>query len=194
MYVFHGEENFKKFGYHPHETYPFVIAAMTPLAVLAIIAGWFKEPFVAMITTVLPELEVHVSDTTLYTLIAVTTAIALSGILFAVFKYKKDGTYFSHALHNRFCYKLLANQYYIPHFLENVINKPYLRMSQFSWKEIDLKVVDVIVDGIAKMVYKTGQESRPLQSGNLSKALTLMVIGLTVLLAVSMFFGLVIRG
>jgi NADH-quinone oxidoreductase subunit L len=63
-------------------------------------------------------------------------------------------------------------------------------MSQFSWKEIDLKVVDVIVDGIAKMVYKTGQESRPIQSGNLSKALTLMVIGLTVLLVVGIFFGL----
>ncbi len=190
MYVFHGEENFKKFGYHPHETYPFVIAAMTPLAVLAIIAGWFKASFVEMITTALPELEIHVSMTTLYTLIAITTAIALGGILFAVFKFKKDGTYFSQALQHRFCYKLLANQYYIPHFLENVINKPYLRMSQFSWKEIDLKVVDVIVDGIAKMVYKTGQESRPIQSGNLSKALTLMVIGLTVLLVVGIFFGL----
>jgi NADH-quinone oxidoreductase subunit L len=63
-------------------------------------------------------------------------------------------------------------------------------MSQFSWKEIDLKVIDIFVDGIAKMVYKTGQESRPVQSGNLSKALTLMVIGLTVLLVVSMFLGL----
>jgi NADH-quinone oxidoreductase subunit L len=191
MYVFHGEENFKKFGYHPHETYPFVIAAMTPLAVLAIIAGWFKAPFVEMITTVLPPLEIHVSDTTLYSLIAVTTAIALSGILFAVWKHKKDGTYFSQALQHRFCYKLLANQYYIPHFLEKVINKPYLAMSQFSWKEIDLKVIDTFVDGIAKMVYKAGQESRPVQSGNLSKALTLMVIGLTVLLVVSMFLGLV---
>lgn len=190
MYVFHGEENFKKFGYHPHETYPFVIAAMTPLAVLAIIAGWFKAPFVEMITTALPELEIHVSDATLYTLIAVTTAIALGGILFAVFKHKKDGTYFSESLKNRFCYKLLANQYYIPHFLENVITKPYLAMSRFSWKEIDLKVVDVIVDGIAKMVYKTGEESRPIQSGNLSKALTLMVIGLTVILVVSIFLGL----
>lgn len=190
MYVFHGEENFKKFGYHPHETYPFVIAAMTPLAVLAIIAGWFKAPFVEMITTALPELEIHVSNTTLYTLIAVTTAIALGGILFAVFKYKKDGTYFSESLKERFCYKLLANQYYIPHFLENVITKPYLAISRFSWKEIDLKVVDMMVDGIAKMVYKTGEESRPIQSGNLSKALTLMVIGLTVLLMISIFFGL----
>ncbi len=190
MYVFHGEENFKKFGYHPHETYPFVIAAMTPLAVLAIIAGWFKGPFVEMITKALPELEIHVSDATLYALIAVTTAIALGGILFAVFKHKKDGTYFSESLKNRFCYKLLANQYYIPHFLENVITKPYLAMSRFSWKEIDLKVVDTIVDGIAKMVYKTGEESRPIQSGNLSKALTLMVIGLTVILVVSIFFGL----
>ncbi|MFA7083414.1 MAG: NADH-quinone oxidoreductase subunit L [Arcobacteraceae bacterium] len=190
MYVFHGEENFKKFGYHPHETYPFVIAAMTPLAVLAIIAGWFQAPFVEMITKVLPELEIHVSNTALYTLIAVTTAIALGGIAFAVFKHKKDGTYFSQALQNGFLYKLLANQYYMPHFLENVIHKPYLAMSQFAWKEIDLKVVDTTVDGIAKMVYKTGEESRPIQSGNLSKALTLMVIGLTVLLVVGIFFGL----
>jgi NADH-quinone oxidoreductase subunit L len=42
MYVFFGEERFKKFGYHPHETYTFVIAAMTPLAILAIIAGWLN--------------------------------------------------------------------------------------------------------------------------------------------------------
>lgn len=112
-----------------------------------------------MITTVLPQLEIHVSDTTLYTC-AITTAIALGGILFAIWKYKKDGTYFSQALQNRFCYKLLANQYYIPHFLEKVITKPYLAMSQFSWKKIDLKVIDIFVDGIAKMVYKTGQRKR----------------------------------
>jgi NADH-quinone oxidoreductase subunit L len=191
MYVFHGEERYHDKGYHPHETYAFVIAAMTPLAILAIIAGWFKAPFVEMITTVLPPLDLHVSSTTLYTLIAITTAIALAGILFAVFKYKKDGQYYGEGMKNRFCYKLLANQYYMPHFLENVINKPYLKMSQFSWKEVDLKVVDTIVDGIAKLVYKAGDESRPIQSGNLSKSLTLMVVGVTVLLVVGVIFGFV---
>ncbi len=185
MYVFFGEERFKQFGYHPHETYPFVIAAMTPLAILAIIAGWFKDSFVAMITTKLPELEIHVSHETLYMLIAVTSAIAISGIAFAAIRYLKSGTYFSEGMKHRFCYKLLANQYYIPHMLENLINKPYLAMSRFSWKEIDLKIVDTIVDAIAKAVYSTGGEARAMHSGNLSGALKWMAAGVTILLVLA---------
>ncbi|WP_419766249.1 MAG: NADH-quinone oxidoreductase subunit L [Arcobacter sp.] len=189
MYVFHGEENFKKFGYHPHETYPFVIAAMTPLAILAIIAGWFQDAFVGMITKVLPKLEIHVDHSTLNILIAVTSAIAIAGILFAVFKHKKSGTYFSEKLKNRACYKLLANQYFMPHFLEYVINRPYLAMSKFAWKEIDLKVIDSIVDGIGKIVYASGKEARPIQSGNLSSLLKVMVYGLVILLVLSVALG-----
>jgi NADH-quinone oxidoreductase subunit L len=190
MYVFHGEENFKKFGYHPHETYPFVIAAMTPLAILAIISGWFKGAFVEMVTKLLPELEIHASDATLYTLIAVTTAIALGGILFAVFKYKKDGTFYSEKFKDRPCYKILANQYFMPHFLDNVINKPYLALSKFAWKSIDLKIVDAIVDAIAKVVYKSGEKTRVVQSGNLSSSLRLMIVGITVLLVLVLALGI----
>jgi NADH-quinone oxidoreductase subunit L len=190
MYVFHGEENFKKFGYHPHETYPFVIAAMTPLAILAIISGWFKGAFVEMVTKLLPELEIHASDATLYTLIAVTTAIALGGILFAVIKYKKDGTFYSEKFKDRPCYKILANQYFMPHFLDNVINKPYLALSKFAWKSIDLKIVDAIVDAIAKVVYKSGEKTRVVQSGNLSSSLRLMIVGITVLLVLVLALGI----
>jgi NADH-quinone oxidoreductase subunit L len=189
MYVFHGEENFKKFGYHPHETYPFVIAAMTPLAILAIIAGWFQDSFVEMITKVLPQLEIHVDHSTLNILIAVTSAIAIAGILFAVFKHKKSGTYFSESLKNRACYKLLANQYFMPHFLEYVINRPYLAISKFAWKFIDLKIIDFIVDGIGKIVYASGKEARVIQSGNLSTLLKVMVYGLVILLVLSVALG-----
>lgn len=182
MYVFYGEENFKKFGYHPHESYGYVIAAMTPLAILAIVAGWFQSSFVAMITTKLPELNIHVDHATLYILIGITSAIAIAGILFAVFKYKKDGTYYSSCVNERQCYKILANQYFIPHLIENFINKPYLEMSKFSWKEIDLKIVDSIVDFIAKFIYTTGNESRVMQTGNLSRALKWMVGGVTLLM------------
>jgi NADH-quinone oxidoreductase subunit L len=185
MYVFYGEENFKKFGYHPHEAYGYVIAAMTPLAILAIIAGWFEEVFVEMITEKLPELNVHADHATVYILIAVTSAIAISGILFAIFKYKKDGTYFSNKFKNSAIYKLLAYQYYMPHIIDNVINKPYLEMSKFSWKEIDLKIIDSVVDFIAKFVYTTGNESRVMQTGNLSRALKWMVTGVAVLIVLA---------
>jgi NADH-quinone oxidoreductase subunit L len=182
MYVFFGEERFKEFGYHPHETYKFVIAAMTPLAVLAVIAGWFKAPFVQMVTNTLPELEIHVSHSTLWILIIITSAIALGGIAFAVFRYLKHGTYFSEGLKDGFLYTLLANQYYIPYMLENLINKPYLAMSRFSWKEIDLKIVDTIVDAIAKAFYRTGDEARVMHSGNLSGSLKWMAFGLMLFL------------
>ncbi len=189
MYVFHGEENFKKFGYHPHETYPFVIAAMTPLAILAVVAGAFKGAFISMIEKQLPALDIHVSSTTFWTLVAVTLGIALFGIAFAVFKHKKDGGYYSEAIKDRWFYKLLANQYYMPHIIDNVLLKPYLAMSKFAWKEIDLKIVDTIVDGIAKFIYATGKEARAMQSANLSTALRTMVIGITILLVLSVALG-----
>ncbi len=188
MYVFHGEENFKKFGYHPHETYPFVIAAMTPLAVLAVVAGFTKGTFVDMITKKLPALDIHVSTFAFWTLVVVTLTIALSGIAYAVLKYKKDGTYHSEKMKENFIYKLLANQYYMPHFIDNVLLKPYLAISKAAWK-IDLQVVDAIVDGIARTVYNTGEKSTSLQSGNLSKSLKTMVIGISILLVISVAYG-----
>jgi NADH-quinone oxidoreductase subunit L len=189
MYVFHGEENYDHDKVHPHETYPFVIAAMTPLALLAISAGWMQASFVEMVTKILPPLEVHATSMTVWILIIVTSAIALAGIALAVFKFKKDGTYYSEKMKDRFCYKLLANQYYFPHLIEACINKPYLAVSKFSWKELDLKLIDAIVDGIANGFYAGGESGTAMQSGNLSKGLKWMGIGIAVLLILVVAFG-----
>jgi len=190
MYVFYGKENYHHLGYHPHESYGYVIAAMSPLAILAIVAGWFQAEFVAFVTTSLPMWESHLDLNTHYMLVGITSAIAVSGVAFAVFKYLKSGTYLSGAMHKRFCYKLLANQYYIPHFWDKVVVKPYYKLSMYSWKQIDMKIIDAIVDGIAKLIYTGGEEGRVIQTGNLSKALKLMVGGIFILLTLILFFGL----
>jgi len=182
MYVFYGEENFKKFGYHPHETYPFVIAAMTPLALLAISAGWMEHSFVHMVTHLLPSMEAHVGSATIWILIVVTSGIALAGIGFAVWKFNKNGTYFSKYLEHGIIYKILANQYYVPHCIDNCLLKPYLKLAKFSWKEIDMKIIDTMVDTIASGIYAGGEESRAMQTGNLSRALKWMVTGIVILL------------
>jgi len=77
MYTFFGKENFKKFGYHPHESYWYVIAAMTPLAILAIIAGWFEEEFVELTTKLLPTWHPHMGHFTEFILIIITSAMAI---------------------------------------------------------------------------------------------------------------------
>ena len=187
MYVFYGKENWshnkEDDNYqHPHETYPFVIAAMTPLALLAVVAGAFEHSYIEMVTKLLPPLDIHVSTAVFYTLIAVTTAIAVGGIMFAVLKFNKSGTYFSKQFENTFIYKLLANQYYVPYLIDKLILKPYYDLSKWSWKEIDMKIIDTAVDGIAKGVYIGGEESRTMQTGNLSRALKWMATGIVVLL------------
>jgi len=189
MYVFYGKERYHDLGYHPHETYTFVIAAMTPLAILAISAGWFEHQFVNMVTHVLPLLNVHVTTVTFYTLIVVTTVMALGGITLAVFKYNKDGEYYGSRFQNNFFYKLLVNQYYLPHFWDAVVCKVYFVLSKFSWKEVDLKVIDTLVDGVANRVVDGGEIGSSMQSGNLSKSLKWMGFGILVLLILVLLFS-----
>ena len=52
MKIFFGEQNYSNEEHHPHEAKNFVIAAMIPLAILAVIAGWFEHSFVEFVTKV----------------------------------------------------------------------------------------------------------------------------------------------
>jgi len=189
MYVFYGKAKFDHEKAHPHETYPFVIAAMTPLAILAISAGWFENQFVEMVTKVLPELNIHLNSSTFYILIALTTAIALCGIALAIFKFKKDGEYYSSTFKHRFIYKLLINQYYLPHFWDFIVGKTYRVISKFSWKKIDIKGIDNLVDGLANRVIDGSKLGTSMQSGNLSGTLQWMGFGILILLIFVLIFS-----
>ena len=177
MKIFFGEQNYSDDEFHPHEAKTFVIAAMIPLAVLAVIAGWFEHSFVEFVTKTLPTWEAeHIAHSTSWILILVTSAVAIFGILVAVFKYKNGG--FDKSWENTAIYKLLSNQYFIPKFYEVVISKPYHAFSVWAWKVIEIKLIDASVDGIAHFINKLGVKARPIQSGNLSSSLKLMTLGL----------------
>jgi NADH-quinone oxidoreductase subunit L len=186
MMVFFGEKVHKKLGFHPHETFPFVIYALTPLGLLAIIAGFFEHPFEKFTTELLPSYEFSINNSVGFMLILATSAIALSGIAFAVYKYKRGG--FSEKVEEMWIYKLLINQYYIPQFYDVAILKPFYAISTFIWQKIDVKIVDASVDGIARIIHGTGERTRKVQSGNLSSMLRWMVVGVVVLLLLATFY------
>ncbi len=187
MLVFFGEERYKIFGFHPHEAYKYMLWAMAPLAVLAVIAGFFEHDFVHFVSNMLPIEEYHVSSSTFWTLVAVTLGIAVTGIAVAVFAYSRGG--FSKKLEKTFIYKLLFNQYYIPKLYDDFICKPYAEISRIFWKDLDLKVVDATVDLIAGTIYKLGMVSRVVQSGNLSNMLRWMGVGLLALLLAAILYS-----
>lgn len=187
MLVFFGKKEYERHGFHPHEAYTFMLWAMAPLALLAVVAGFFEHSFMSFVTQLLPAYEPHIQPHFMhYVLIAITIAIAISGILFAVYKYSRGG--FSKDLENTGVHKLLTNQYYIPKIYDECVCKPYAALSEFAWKKIDLKIVDAVVDFIAKFIYATGDKARAMQSGNLSKMLRWMLIGLVVLLLLVVFY------
>lgn len=196
--IFHGEDRHTALGFHPHEAYKFMLVAMSPLLILAIIAGFvLKTPYFEMVTQLLPATEYHVHSVTTYWVMTIGTQLFV--ILAIFFAYKKyiasdikvpDGT---SKMENSFAYKLLINQYYIPHFYEEYLVQPYRKLSTIFWKQVDQKIVDASVDGIAGILYNTGSATRTMQSGNLSTMLKWMVAGLVIILSLAVVFGLAVK-
>ncbi len=183
--TFHGDHRYKELGIHPHDMYGYVLIAMSPLAVLAVIAGFGMGYFEAFITKLLPAYEMshHTHELILY-LTAIVLVFAVGGILLAYKKYA-NGLKRDEKCENSFIYRLLANQYYIPQLYEEIITKPYAMLSEIFWKDVDLKIVDATVDGIAKFFYNSGDSVRGMQTGNLSNYLNWMAVGSVVLLVIA---------
>ena len=187
--TFHGEDRHTPLGFHPHEMYKYVLVAMSPLAVLAIIAGWFKGSYEAFITKLLPgysmsEATHHIA---IY-LIILVMAIVVAAIALAYFKYARTGEKAfkrDEKVERGILYQLLKNQYYVPKIYEEIITKPYAMISELFFEKVDLKIVDATVDGIAKFLYASGDKTRNMQTGNLSNYLNWMAVGGVILLIIA---------
>jgi len=191
--TFDGNERYKEFDIHPHEMYKFVLIAMSPLALLAMVAGFFQEEFHTFITSsveIMPNyvMSEHTHHLALY-LGIIVLIFAVGGILLAYKKYA-NGLVRNEKVENSFIYQLLKNQYYIPAFYAEFISKPYALISTMLWKSVDMKIVDATVDGIANMFYKGGDNTRKMQTGNLSNYLNWMAVGLVIMLLVATIYTL----
>ena len=187
--TFHGEDRHTPLGFHPHEMYKFVLIAMSPLAVLAVIAGWFKGTYESFITQLLPTYTM--SDATHHVaiyLIILVMVLVLAAITLAYVKYARTGDKAfkrDEKVESGVLYQLLKNQYYVPKIYEEMITKPYAMMSEKFWNSVDMKIVDATVDAIAKFFYVSGDKTRGMQTGNLSNYLNWMAVGGVLLLIVA---------
>jgi len=195
---FHGEDRHTPLGFHPHEMYKFVLVAMSPLAVLAVITGWFMGAYKEFIYKIGEGVQYDMSEHThhLATYLGlIVIFFAVAGIVLAYLKYARTGEHAwkrDEAKEEGFFYKLLKNQYYVPKFYEEFITKPYAIISEVFWTKVDLKIVDATVDNIAKFLYSAGDKTRSMQTGNLSNYLNWMAIGgvlLLVIAAISAMIG-----
>ncbi|NKQ41600.1 MAG: NADH-quinone oxidoreductase subunit L [Sulfurovum sp.] len=183
--TFHGSKRYADTEIHPHDMYKYVLIAMSPLAILAVIAGFFKGWFEEFVTVLLPAYKMseethHIA----WILGLVVIAFAVGGIVLAYIKYNK-GLKRNEELENSLVYRLLSNQYYIPQLYDKIFSKPYAAFSRFSWLTLDQKIVDATVDGIGNMIKTGGDNTRKIQTGNLSDYLRWMARGVVLLVIVA---------
>ncbi|MBZ7976379.1 MULTISPECIES: NADH-quinone oxidoreductase subunit L [unclassified Campylobacter] len=100
---------------HPHEAKPIALIAMLPLAILAIIAGFWDSKFFEFIR--IPMQELHHN----YVLIAISLVVAIVGIVLAIVVYKNGAKETCNCKYK----KLLENEYYIPKLYEIIFIQPY---------------------------------------------------------------------
>jgi NADH-quinone oxidoreductase subunit L len=184
MLVFFSQKNHQQ---NPHEAHKYMLFAMAPLTILAVVSGWFEGGFHHYALQLFPQSDTIVNHVTHRTLMALAILMGLSGMGYAIYQYSRGG--FDPKWEKTFLYRLLHNQYYIPQLYARIFIRPYAYISRVAWKHIDTCVIDFTVDLIAKTVYRMGQKAQPMQSGNISKMLRWMVFGLIVLLFTGILYG-----
>ncbi|CZE46058.1 NADH-quinone oxidoreductase subunit L [Campylobacter geochelonis] len=179
MLVFFGKP---KYEHHPHEAKIFMLIALAPLGILAIIAGFFEHKFHSAVTKILPNYEMDIEHNVALGLILLTLVCVLLSTIFAIFAYKKE--IFKPSIENSKIYKILSNQYFIPQFYDKFLVKGYYKISQ-QFAKMDEAFIDKSVDAIAYSLVKLGSITNEMNSGNLSFMLRWMVVGFAVMLALA---------
>jgi len=80
-------------------------------------------------------------------------------------------------------YRFLFNKYYIDEVYDTVIVTPMVQVSEgFLWKGIDVKVIDGMVNGSAKLIAMIADVIRRVQTGIAQQYATIFVGGILLLL------------
>ncbi len=182
MLVFIAPKNHSE---HPHEASKVMIYAMSPLAFLAVVAGLFYVNFDIFLSSVLIPANIHLDNAML--LIVITLSVVILSIILAYFMYKNG---YKEKRQN-ILYKILANEYYIPHLYRIFFVKPFSFLSEFLYHIIDMGILDKIVDGVAKFFVFLSYILKPIQNGNLSSMLRLMSAGVAIILFVTLAYFII---
>ena len=201
--TFYGEQKTNpKAKDHVHES-PWVITLpLVVLAGLATVGGLIGIPHAIDIAHVgnklnaflapvfhhsqeLYKIEAHGSASTEIILMVFSVAVALAGIGLATVMYMKDPS-----LPGKFTAKFstlhraVFNKWYVDEIYDTLFVNTTKKLGIFCWKGFDVKVVDGIVNGVAKLVGALSSVLRYTQSGLFQNYALTMVLGTVVMVAI----------
>ncbi|MEN9548929.1 MAG: hypothetical protein RIR12_1520 [Bacteroidota bacterium] len=180
-------------AHHLHESPMAMTMPLIVLAILSIIGGFIGVPevlkgndwlghFLSPVIKAHTEAH-HVSHTTEYLLMGISSILVLGMIVFAWTKFKN---YQSSGEDTGFG-KVLADKWYVDEMYNKAIVNPLHQLGGFLKNIVDNKVIDGIVNGVGKAVQYSSRQLRLLQSGQVGVYVLLMVVSM-VLVFILQFF------
>ncbi|MCY0866537.1 MAG: NADH-quinone oxidoreductase subunit L, partial [Aquificaceae bacterium] len=202
--MFHGKE--RHHGEEPHESPGVMLVPMVVLSIMAVVAGffegWYSKVFGA-------EKELHLNIAVL------SVAIGLIGIAIAYVVYIKGiinpekayealkplhttfkEQFFTERLYHKVLAKgymslsrvlfLVGDRFIIDGFL-NLLNFLYFKVVKFLWMKLDIMLVDLLINGVARLTYWTGKKVRNIQTGLLNNYVSFLLIGVILILGIILY-------
>lgn len=205
--VFFGKERFDAHHIHPHEapatmTIPLVILAVLSalggfLGIPEVLGGWFSEhpnlvhnwlaPVFQNSEEIIKQSNTHAYHSTImeYLLMLISIAIAVGGILLARKYYSDEKWTKPRQLATTFkpVYNALLHKYRLDEVYAYLIVDPIFNTSQkFLWRIFDMKFIDGIVNGTAKVTVQLGENVRRFQFGFVQNYALIMLAGIIIIL------------
>jgi NADH-quinone oxidoreductase subunit L len=187
--------------HHLHESPKTMTIPLIVLAVLATVAGFIGVPKVLggnhwlehFLDPVFKASEAFtightMEHSTEYILMGVTVTLTVLLVLFARHKFVTKNTVPAHdGTKQGFIPRLLANKYYVDEFYHAIIVKPLHKLSQFSYKVLEIKFIDNIVNAVGKGIVLLSGIVRKIQTGNTGFYIFAMVVSIIVILILNLF-------
>jgi NADH-quinone oxidoreductase subunit L len=189
--------------HHLHESPISMTLPLMILAVLSAIAGIFNLPEIlggsAKLATFLEPLfegskavngaafaPSELSHNQEFMLMGISVAVALISLLVAYIMFVSKKSVPAADGQESGLQKVIYNKYYVDELYDNVFVKPIAKLSVFSYTVLEFLVIDLIVEGIGKLVKTLSKEARTFQNGTTGYYIFAMVIGIVVFMAFSL--------
>ncbi|MEE9604382.1 MAG: NADH-quinone oxidoreductase subunit L [Candidatus Scalindua sp.] len=202
--TFHGKSNMDKHvEEHVHESPMNMLLPLIILAFLSVVGGFLGFPAASAINDFLAPVigsgahhgmvdggEVHhVSNGLMFSMMGISTGIALVGIFLAYLMYIKNPDLPAKVVGKfKLAYKIIYNKYYVDEIYDATIVKPTVKSSFFLWRVIDVKVIDGFVNGVGRLVELKSEVLRLFQTGYVRNYALSMLFGGVVIIVCALMF------
>ena len=180
---------------HLHESPKVMTLPLAVLGVLSVIGGWIMIPkalgggmqfehFLEPSFRIARELAIeygHLSHGAEYLVMGISIVLAIGGVLFARAWYIQNPDAPKRlAARVKSIHTLLLNKYYVDEAYNFAVVETVLGVADGFWKVFDIKIIDGLVNGTAKLFEGLGSVIRRIQTGLVSNYALMMAIGIIV--------------